>query len=488
VKKYSLAFSFLALIVLANFSCKKINEATELGGGLIPPVDNVNTFDTSLSVEAFNGIFTDAEDSTRSTGISEQFLGMINNDPLFGKSQGTVFIELKPSFYPYSFPFKKDSLIQLDSIVMVLGYNSTYGDSTKAQQVAVSEITSNFRSDSAYLIRRNDFTLGGLLSPAKTFIPQTLNDSIFPIREQAANQLRIPLNTSFGQRLLNYDSTNAYRSDSAFKTYFKGFAVVPQNNGIANALIGLNLSDTNTKLAFYYRATINGVIDTGVVYFRATGLSATANYIKRDYAGSLLASYQGGSTPDDQVFIQNTPGTYASLRIPGLQNLSNRVVHRAELIVEQVADPLDDLFTPPQFLYLDAKDTGLTSTNYRTVPYDVGVTPSGQYVNFIPVYSIANAGTFGMQGKKSTDNSANSIYVWTFDLSRYVQHVVTHTEPVYDFRLSSPYFFKELVGNSKSSLNALIPINSNYGTGRVRVGGGNHATQKMRLRIIYSKL
>jgi hypothetical protein len=104
------------------------------------------------------------------------------------------------------------------------------------------------------------------------------------------------------------------------------------------------------------------------------------------------------------------------------------------------------------------------------------------------VYSIANAGSFGMQGKKSTDNSANPIYIWTFDLSRYVQHVVTHTEPVYDFRLSSPYFFKELVGNSKSSLNALIPINSNYGAGRVRVGGGNHATQKMRLRIIYSKL
>lgn len=32
------------------FSCTKINEATELGDDLIPAVDNVNTFDTTLTV------------------------------------------------------------------------------------------------------------------------------------------------------------------------------------------------------------------------------------------------------------------------------------------------------------------------------------------------------------------------------------------------------------------------------------------------------
>ena len=35
-----------------------------LGGDLIPAVDNINTFDTTLTVEAFNDLFHLATDST----------------------------------------------------------------------------------------------------------------------------------------------------------------------------------------------------------------------------------------------------------------------------------------------------------------------------------------------------------------------------------------------------------------------------------------
>jgi hypothetical protein len=34
----------------------------------------------------------------------------------------------------------------------------------------------------------------------------------------------------------------------------------------------------------------------------------------------------------------------------------------------------------------------------------------------------------------------------------------------------------------------VVEINTQPAIGRVRVGGGNHATQKMRLRVIYSKI
>ena len=480
--KHRLAVSALVLSLFSITlfsSCKKINEATELGGSLIPAVDNVTTFDTTLTVEAYNNLFADTEDSTRSTSSDQQFVG-ITNDPIFGKTEASLFLQLRPSIYPYSFPFKKDSLIALDSVVLVLGVNAVYGDTNTAQQVKVFEISNadNFRADSNYMLRKNNFTLGQSISSLTSFIPNTLNDSIFPKREQAERQLRIKLDNSFGQRLLAYDSTRQYNNDSAFATYFKGFAVVPQGS-TGNSLVGINLADTNTKLAFYYRYKNGGVVDT-VTYFKTTGSSASANYIKRDYSGSQLATYQGGTTPDNLVFIQNTPGTYATLKIPGLNTISNRVVHRAELIMEQVYSPSTALSTPPQFLYLDAFDSA--NNRFRSIPFDLLTTPGAQS----PIFTITNTADFGMIGKLTTDASGNKIYSWHFNITRYVQHVLNKTQPLQNLRLYSPFIIHNYIDDYK--LNGLLFANSSYAIGQVRLGGGNNATQPMRLRIIYSKL
>lgn len=481
--KHSLAFFLLAVfsIVIAFSACNKINEATDLGSSLIPPIDNITTFDTTMEVQTYNGLFTADEDSMAKTDESVlQFLGNINNDPLIGKTEASMYFELRPGYFKYSFPFAKSDLVALDSVVLVLGYSGTYGDSTLPQQVGVYEVpaSQSFHYDSThtYSIYKNNITAGDALGPVKTVIPQTLDDSVFPYNEAAAYQLRIPLYQSFGQRLLNYDSTNAYASDSAFKTYLNGIAVLPKNNGVANALMAFNLLDTNTKLSLYVRYKKDSNIDTAVINFRLANYPAVANYINRDYTGSQLATVQGGTEPDDLLYIQNAPGSYATIKVPGLKNLNNRIVHRAELIVEQVADPLAGIFTPPQYLYVDAYDSA--NAKYRTVPYDFGFTAS----------NTLNADAFGMKGKKTTDAAGNQITVWRFDLSRYMQHLVNGTEPAYSFRLSAPFRITETYRSGSTDILQRLQINSSYAVGRVRVGGGNHATQRMRLRIVYSKL
>lgn len=164
MNKYSLAFSllFFSLFSLIFNSCKKINEATELGSNLIPAVDNITTFDTTFTVETYNGIFNDAEDSARSTTSSTQFIGNINQDPLFGKTEASSYLELKPGYFKYTFPFSKDSLVALDSVVLVLSVKQTYGDSTRQQSLNVYELptTTTFRHDSAYLVRTNNLITG----------------------------------------------------------------------------------------------------------------------------------------------------------------------------------------------------------------------------------------------------------------------------------------------------------------------------------------
>lgn len=480
-KRFLLPVLFCSVFVFTIISCKKINESTTLGGDVIPGVDGLTTFDTTLTVEAYNGLFDATSDSTYMGRNEDHVLGNIINDPFFGKTNAKIFLELKPSLYTWGFSGAKPDSLYLDSVVMVLGWRNTYGDTTAMQRVRVYEMDQSniFKIDSAYQIRQQYFTYSNLLG-AKDFFPYTLNDSVKIFKDTTKNQLRIRLNDNFGNRLLKgpgYDSSNAYSSDSAFKTYVRGFAI-ESDPSFGNALMAFGLTnEPNTKLAIYYHYKKDGKSDTTVDYFQFTGASAQHNFIDRNYTGTPLLGAQGGTQPDNYVYIQNGPGSYATLKIPALRNLSNRVIHRAELIMEEIYDPSDINFVPPQVLYLDLYDSSLSK--YKSVPFDFAPDNTGQ-----------NQIQFGMYGKNGIDGFGNSIRTWKFNISRYVQNILNKKEALYNFRLiTHRYVIDDYKASNSSSFTAIsVPLNSMFAFGRVRLGGGNHPAQKMRLRLVYSKI
>lgn len=496
MKKRNLALSFIAIVatVAIVFSaCKKINESTELGGGVIPSVDNINTFDTTISVQAYQNFFGLGNDSQYLAKNEEYFLGKINSDPFFGKTDARLFLELKPPYFKYFFLDKPDSLY-IDSVVLVLDYIESYGDTNTAQTINVYELdqsnNNKFRSDSSYLIRQNSLTYSNLLG-SKTFFPRNLKDSVKAYRDTTANQLRIRLNNSFGTRLLGYDSTSngAYGSDSLFKNKFKGFALQSMSTG--NAVMGFDLTGVNTKLAIYYKYENRVVstvqkLDTAVSYFTFTGNSAVANYIQRDYSGTpALAALLNGTNLDPILYLQGSPGTYADIKIPALSGLSNRVIHRAELIVEQLYDPSDTVFRSPDYLYLDAADPSITTSNYkfRTIPYDLAYTSSG----------ALNLGLFGCVPINAPDGLGHTVRTWKFNISRYVQHVLTGTQKLYNLRLSAPFLLNEQFGIPPGTDQSTgILVNPTIVKGRVRLVGNTDPAdtnpRRIRLKLIYSKL
>lgn len=482
-----LCFSLFLIIS----SCKKLNESTELGDDVIPGVDGVNTFDTTLTVETYDSIFAPNKDSIRVTSNDDHILGNIVLDPIFGKTNAKMFFQMRPEGFPWSFSgiYKKDSLY-LDSVVLVLGWTGTYGDSMTPQRVRVFEMdqSNDFKIDSfskLYMLRQQYFTYSSSALGTKDFFPYQLNDSIKAFQDTTTSQLRIKLSNTFGRRLLDYDTTNAYKSDSAFKTYLKGFAVDAETS-FGNALMSFGLSgNPNTKLAIYYRYTKGGQDDTTVSYFQFASSSAQHNFIDRQYGAPVVAASNDSGkdniiNQDNIVYLMNTPGTYAVVKIPGLKPLSNRVINRAELIVEQVYDPSDKTFPPPDGMLLDAFDSA--GGFYKFVPYDFGLDQQGA-----PLIS------FGMYGKNTVDGSGNAIRVWKFNLTRYVQNTLTQKEPVHNFRLHTPYYVNAKIREGYSTNTGIYQnyaayLNSQFAFGRVRVGGGNHPTQRMRLRIIYTKI
>jgi hypothetical protein len=493
VKKKYLGLSLGTIIasLLILISCTKINDPSEIGGGLIPPVDNITTFDTILDVEAFTDTFAFANDSAYSIPQFDHYLGIISNDLLFGKTDAQILLELKPDSYRHTFANKPDSLF-IDSVVMVLDYQGTHGDTMATQTVNVYELggqLADFRADTLYKFRHSSVPKLGILG-SKTFIPATLNDSVKAFQDTNVNQLRIRLDDAFGQRLLNYDttgSTGAYTSDSNFRVAFKGFSIESVSG---NAVMGFNLKGENTKLAIYYKYYKNGPsnLDTAVEYFTNTDVSASQNYVRRDYSGTPLEAASGGTGPDPFVYIQNTPGTFANINIPGLAALSNRIVHRAELIMEEAFDISDSLFPPPPYLYVDAFDAGISK--YRTVPFDL-------------IYDFSAGGSniqaFGGAPFRALDPGGRSIYTWHFNLSRYVQHILNGTETLHTLRVYAPVYTINQFGGTGTDEGTKVTIRVNSSTdltgtpviGRVRLFGGDptHTNpQRMRLRIVYSKI
>ncbi|ULQ57805.1 DUF4270 domain-containing protein [Flavihumibacter rivuli] len=474
MKKLLYSLSVVAAILFYSSSCTKIT-TTELGSELIPAVDNVTVFDTTL--EVVTEIYPLA-DSTRMFRSYDHVFGIME-DPSFGTTSGELYVQLKPAFFgAYPFGSSKDSIIGVDSVVLSLKYKSLYGDSNAIQNIKVYEVAqeSGFKDSLlGYNINRESFPVTNLLGEKNNLDFRTLNDSLQYVLKKdttrTVNELRIPLDIAFAQRLVNYDTT-IYKTDSAFTANFRGFAIkADASSPIRKALAAVNLADGVTRLSVYFRYKKNGQPDTTLTTFVFRQDSyANANFIKRDPAGSDYANNLAtGANNKQELFIQTSPGSYALVKIPALQNLSNRLVYKASLIIEKLDGQQDNFFVPPSLLFLDAVDSA--NNRFLTIPK-----------SFTPVNTSAlgyNPAIFGGFLKNGR---------YEFDLGRYVQGIVTNKDKSYALRLYAPFITKPSIVVGSTVAPYEMTINSPVTRGRSVLAGGAHPTKKMRLYIVYSKI
>src|ERR1700755_1978950 len=111
-------FTFFLFGIVLYFSCTKI-VTTNVGAGLIPPVDGVLTKDTVLDVISKNAGF-----DTAYVGISDDHVLGYVNDPIFGTTKASLNFQIAPTFSPFWLGYSKDTIV-LDSVVLCLSYHST---------------------------------------------------------------------------------------------------------------------------------------------------------------------------------------------------------------------------------------------------------------------------------------------------------------------------------------------------------------------------
>ncbi len=484
----------LTILISILGSCTKI-ESTDIGSGLIPPIDNVNTFETSLDVHTFNQYNGDSTYPLKSENL---VLGRISNDPLFGKTTGIINMEVKPDFFPYSFNGIYDSL-KLDSMVLVLSYKGVWGDSATKQTLNVYELTqsqTNWLDPNKIYSTKNSFQHSGPAIGTTVVDPKNmLVDSILPNKEPVnKNQIRIRIsNTSVTNRL--FDSNNYKKTDTVFKTAFAGFAIVPDTSLTnPNNLLVVNLADTNTKLAIYYsfKTSTTSARESTVAYWRVGSRAGFSNQVIRNPSGPTPEYLASVTNPaeDSLVYLQTRPDApFTKIKIPGLDTLSNKIIHRAELQIVQVPDlattpsDLDKLFSPP-LLFITAYSND-SSRRFMLPGGDVQFSLNG----------VSNYEDFGSYPFNRTING-RQVVNYAFDITHYVQGIATKKNRNYDLSLFAPYaefvqatenFFSQVPLGGNGTVNPLA-------LGRVRVGGGSlnksgpNASYRMRIRIIYTRI
>lgn len=464
------------MFVLFSVGCTKI-DTTTIGEELIPAVDNIHTFETTLDVIATNFDDVPICDTVRRGDLHA--LGIISNDPYFGKSNANIYLELKPEVFPFKFKDHDTDSLFLDSAVLVLKYAYSFGDTNLLQKVQVYPLTNKFKVDSVYstcdILDYRNILLG-----EQTYVPSALKDTVHAFRENAANQLRIPIDRTLIEDWI--ENKNAiFLSDSAFTSRFKGFAILADEATGGQALNYFNLSSNNTRLSLYMRSSKSGAKDTSVYDFPLTQNSGRANSIIRIRGNSEITQHLSHPVDGDSlVYVQTSPGNYVQLTMPALSTLSNRVIHRAELIVDELYSPnsMNDIFRVPAMLYIDTKDTA--ANKYIPIPCDF---------NAIEVQNGFR--TLGGAAAKTVDDEGHQINRYVFNISRYVQNIVTDKIDNRTIRLRAPYYISnpepyidrcgQLISQFTYGLN-------NIADGRVKLNGTNNTPTRMRLHIVYSSL
>jgi hypothetical protein len=336
--------SGITAIILGVIFISSCNENTILPPNLVPPIDNINTFqDTSLTVIT-NNIYQDSvltggvNGSTRVSNSSSYYhaLGVIVNAD-FGKTVAGFHTEVLPPNNLFTY---KGTNVIVDSIILAIPYRSSFGDTVSAipQTFNVYRSLQSFSRDSAQFETTKD-----AYNPSEVLASQLVNFNTFRTDSPSVGtgklipQLRFKLANWFTDSLnaqILLGANGAMATNATYNQWWKGFYVAPKDSSIGNTIGYFNTY--GTRMYIYYRYTnTSGTQDTtNSIFGFDANYSNRFCHITRNYTGSNAYQYinTNNLAGDSILYLQSEPGLATLLRFPNLTNIDNHIVNKAELI------------------------------------------------------------------------------------------------------------------------------------------------------------
>lgn len=441
---------FLILLVTISIGISSCDESSVVGLDVQPANDllNVNYQDTTTLVT--KTVSVDSLRTDETLIITADALLGVYQDPVFGEATASIYTQLR---LPTNNPLFGTNA-KIDSVVLCLVYDpGYYGKRVRVEQkVNVYKVSEDIKGENSYF-SNNSLSFEALdLANDYGFIPEP-SKSLTILNEVLKPQLRIPLDTAFGQAILTDQPTINLASNTAFQSFIKGLYITTAGqtmNTNEGNILHFKMADAQTKLILYYHNDANDSLK----YDLGLGSVARFSYFTHTYStaidGSLAAQLSVSPPPpaqNDVVFIQSMAGVKTKIELPYIMNWINSgaiAINKAELVIKAdltSAYLLDTFAAPKKLVLFGINDDG---TNY--------------------VLPDAN------EGENYFGGSYNSTtHEYRFNIARYIQQVLS--------------------GKRKNNGLHLLAASGAINANRVVIGGGgSNSMYQMKLKIGYTKL
>ncbi len=321
IKKIYERKSFLLIIIsvaaISSYSCKDEND---IGTNLLAPGDELYTFFTDTATVQSS---TKRDDSLRTDEVELQLLGS-DKDPVFGLTTSSIYTQVNLTGTPV---FGTSPIA--DSLVLILSYSGSYGDTNTAQAANVYRLSESMYTDSAYFSERTFDTIPGTIGSIN-FSPKP-KTSVVVGTDILSPQIRIKLSQQTADEIISLSGSSTLASNAEWVAYFKGLLIDALPVATPGAISYFNFF--NSKLTLYYRNTT----DTNTYDFSLTG--ARINHFSHDYTGTAIQMQLDNiATAGDSInYVQAMGGVKLKISFPFLKHFLDSgsiLVNRAELKIE----------------------------------------------------------------------------------------------------------------------------------------------------------
>jgi len=416
-------------------SCEKDPDAVGLE---VTPVQD-QLYVESVDTFTIQG-YTVAEDSLASSFTSLNLCGS-HFDPVFGRVTAGFATQVKLSSVNPSFG---DNPVP-DSLVLVLAYNSYYGDTSNMQLFNVFELDETLLTDTTYYSNHRVQHLQTDYAHL-SFYPRP-TDSVPYDTLKLAPQLRINLSKvspALAYKIL-YTPSDYLADNLKFVEYFKGLYVTAAPVSYGGSILYFNLLSSNTRLKLYYHNDENDSLVYNLVINESCQRFNHFNHYNYDYASQDFRKqviYGDTSLGVNKMFLQGMAGTKVKLRLPLLKAWAagrKIAINDAQLIIP--GNEAEPVLTPMTKMLL------------------VKINENGSMSN-LPDYAVGDSYFGGGYNTGSND--------YIFRITQHIQDMLKDSYTDYGMYLMAS--------------GAVVRAN------RFILNGPGHSLKPMKLRIVYSSL
>lgn len=461
----------LLLLSLLTFSCT--DNLTDIGMKIQPAMDDITLGTDTFHVKTEN-VFVDSIFAKQDSFLLGTFY-----DLKYGSTRADILAQVN---CPINYKFPPGSVA--DSVLVVLGYTTWFGDSYSPMNVSIYEMnktTFNYSSLYPTNLNPNDYSDKSNLLGHRIFSAKDASKA-----RTDTTSIIFKLSNSFRDRFFNINS-DTYSSQSKFTDFFKGMYITT-DFGVATML---NVKQIDLELYYHYNHIVKSstgadstVTTSYIIPYPANAEVRQVNRFLHPEADAVKAQL---SLNDTVNYISSPSGiqTRVYVPLPRIKQKMNakigdkKITMNSALLQVDVTDIDSTTFAEPLIRYmLLVKDSSMISF------FDKNELPNETYAILSQFSSVQNSTTLHYS------------YRYSFDIAKLIANELKiNPNPTEDLKLRLVPVQVTSTTNSNTGATSYTAVKQKCEMGAVTIRNGkevlNPVTGKevstpMRIKMIYS--